>query len=274
MSNLVNLAVNVNGVETNPPQASTYGDAVLKGLPTTPNVARGIYYQTGIGVTNNAKFHICEPFGAPATRNNYKYLGNGKRIPNVSLGAPGLEIGILLKSSAMQELIGKIRKVIEDALVTDSISPILGQIKAAASYIASVLKQINYYLTKYIEAAAFLIAAEKYINSLITFIKSLPTLLATALKECLDALTNSLAYALTSNNTVNSGGILQQVKDLQSNLDLAQSATQQVISGANQIVNNFNNIPQSLNAGSNILINAITNIKNNPPKPIVNVNII
>lgn len=274
MSNLVNLAVNVNGVETNPPQASTYGDAVLKGLPTTPNIARGVYFQTGIGVSNSAKFHICEPFGAPSVRNNYTSLGNGKRIPNVSLGAPGLQIGILLKSSAMQEIIGKIRKAIEEALITDSFSPIIGQIRAAATYIASVLKQINYYLTKYIEAAAYLIAAERYINTLITFIKSLPALLAAALAECLQALTNALAYALTTNVTIDSGGILQQVRDLQSNLDLAQSATQQVIDGANQIVNNFNTIPQSSTAGSNVLINAINNIKNNPPKPIVNVNII
>jgi hypothetical protein len=274
MSNFVNLAINVNGVETNPPQASTYGDATLKGLPTTPNIGRGIYFQTGLGVSNNAKFHICEPFGAPVERNNYKYLGNGKRIPNVSLGAPGLEIGVLLKSAAMQEIIGKIRKAIEDALVTDALSPVVTQIKAAAKYIVEVLKDINFFLTQYIEAAALLIAAEKYINGLITFIKSLPALLAAALKECLDALTNSLAYALTSNSTIDSGGVLQQVRDLQSNLALAESATQQVINGANEIVNNFNTIPQSISAGSNALIAAINSIKNNPPKPIVNVNII
>ena len=174
----------------------------------------------------------------------------------------------------MQEIIGKIRKAIEDALVTDALSPVVTQIKAAAKYIVEVLKDINFFLTQYIEAAALLIAAEKYINGLITFIKSLPALLAAALKECLDALTNSLAYALTSNSTIDSGGVLQQVRDLQSNLALAESATQQVINGANEIVNNFNTIPQSISAGSNALIAAINSIKNNPPKPIVNVNII
>ena len=85
MATIVNLALtqtnpsNYNSISENvPPEVRNVGDAILKGNATISNLARGLIANTGIAFSNSNVFHICEPFGAPATKNVTRYSLNSK----------------------------------------------------------------------------------------------------------------------------------------------------------------------------------------------------
>jgi hypothetical protein len=64
-----------------------------------------------------------------------------------------------------------------------------------------------------------------------------------------------------------------QIATMTQYITMAKSATEQVIAGAQQIAEDIKNIPTGISAASDILASSISNIKNNPPKPQVVVNI-
>jgi hypothetical protein len=265
---IVNLAAtqtnpsNYNSIgESVPPSVRNIGDAVIAGVSTIPNLARGIIANTGIAFSNSNVFHICEPFGSVATKNTTRYGLNSKgqvqKIIQPNIGTPVLKMGILLKSAAMQAIIAQIRALIEDAL--GLASPLIQLIKDVAAYIAGKLEIVNYVLRVYNAIALTIVIVEQYINALIKFIASLPLLIANALGECVRLLAAGLANALSGSLNISSGGLLSQYQQLQSNLANAQSLTEQAASGAQSIVTNISNLGSNL---SNNITSAVSTVQN------------
>ena len=248
--------------ESNPPAARNIGDAVVVGNATTPNLARGITTNTGIAFSNSNVFHICEPFGYPATKNTSRYTinpatGQVIKIPQPSIGTPVLKLGILLKSATVQKIISDIRSTIENALGT--VSPILQAIQAAGAYIANILKTVNYLLKVYNAVVATVVIVEQYINTIINFIASLPLVIANALAECVSLLANALAGAISGSININTGGLLSQAQQLSTNIATAVSYTSQAVAGANTITTNISNLKS--NIGNNV-ISGVSTIQN------------
>jgi hypothetical protein len=115
MATIVNLALtqtnpsDYNSIGENvPPEVRNIGDAILKGNATISNLARGLIANTGIAFSNSNVFHICEPFGAPATKNVTRYSLNSKgqvvKISQTSLGTPVLKMDILLNAEKVDAL--------------------------------------------------------------------------------------------------------------------------------------------------------------------------
>ena len=323
----VNIADTVyshkNGnVELYPPQASLLGDAMIQGMQTVSNLARGVLeYKaeipkptdpstiTALGVqggvasaldparptqsatakiinsaaatpivnsinfNNKNQLHICEPIGVMPTKNLFITNIEGIQVPNLQLGAPAIELSILFKSADVQKVLREIREKIESAF-GDAASPLITQVKEAAKYIANVLKEINRILKLYIITALLIVQVEQFISLCIKFITSLPAIFARAFAECLQLLRNALAAALTF---VVGGDVFSdlrnQIATVQRYVALATAATEQVVAGAQQIAEDIQNIPTGISAASDILASSISNIKNNPPKPQVIVNI-
>lgn len=278
---------NYGAVEDTPPTSRFYGDGSLKGFQTVPNIARGvleytakapngntIQIVTSINFANKHQHHLCEPVGLPNPKRTTITTADGLEVPNLALGAPALELSIILKSADVQKVLKDIRNAIE-GLFGDGIGgPLFTKFKQAANTIATVLKEINRIIRIYVVNALLIVQVEKYISLLIQFITSLPAIFATALAECLTALKNALASALTFVlPDVGTGGLLGEIQKLQSNLALAENATKQVIAGAEQIVTDIQNIPTGINAAVDILSTSLSDIKNAVPKPIVNVSI-
>jgi hypothetical protein len=309
-------------IELNPPQASLLGDAMIQGMQTVSNIARGVLeYKaeipkpvdpatiTALGVqggvaaaldptrptrsatakiidsatstpivnsinfNNKNQLHICEPLGVMPTKNMYITNVEGIQVPNIQLGAPAIELNILFHSADVQKLLTEIREKIESAF-GDASSPVLTQIKAAAKYIAGVLKKINRILKMYIITALLIVQVEQFISLCIKFITSLPAIFAKAFAECLTMLKQALAAALS----FAIGGdvfseLRNQVATITQYVALAKAATEQVVAGAQQIAQDLANIPQGISAASDILANSFADFKNNPPKPVVNVSI-
>ena len=267
MATIVNLALtqinpsNYNSISENvPPEVRNVGDAILKGNATISNLARGLIANTGIAFSNSNVFHICEPFGSPATKNVTRYSLNSKgkvvKISQTSLGTPVLKIDILLKSAAMQSVIAAIRSTIENAL--GLASPLIQLIKDIASYIAGILEVVNYVLSIYNDIVVTIIQVQQYINLILKFIASLPLLIANALSECVRLLAAGLASALSGSLNISTGGLLSQYQQLQANLSAAQTYTQQVADGAKDIVNNVSNLGGDL---SNNITTAVSTVQ-------------
>jgi hypothetical protein len=265
---IVNLAVtqtnssSFNSLsESVPPEVRNIGDAIIKGNATISNLARGIIANTGIAFSNSNVFHICEPFGAPATKNVNRYSLNSKgqvvKISQTSLGTPVLKMDILLKSATMQTIIAQIRGLIEDAL--GLASPLVQLIKDVASYIAGILEVVNYVLSIYNDIVVTIIQVQQYINLILKFIASLPLLIANALSECVRLLAAGLASALSGSLNISTGGLLTQYQQLQSNLAAAQTYTQQVADGAKDIATNASNLGGNL---SNNITSAVSTVQN------------
>lgn len=309
-------------VELNPPQASLLGDAMVQGIQTVSNIARGVLeykaqlpkpvdpatisalgVQGGvasaldptrptrsatakiidsatstpivnsINFNNKTQLHICEPLGVlPAKKTSIINI-EGIEVPNLQLGAPALQLNVLFHSAEVQKVITEFREKIEAAF-GDAASPIISQIKEAAKYIAGKLKEINRILKVYIITALLIVQVEQFISLCIKFITSLPALFAKAFAECLQMLRDALAAALSfavGGNIFSE--LTNQIATLKQYISLAQSATEQVVAGAQQIAADIQNIPKGISAASDILASAIADIKNNPPKPVVNVSI-
>jgi len=255
-------ANNYNSIgESVPPAVRNIGDAIIAGVSTIPNLARGIIANTGIAFSNSNVFHICEPFGAPAIKNTTRYGFNAKgqvrKIPQTSLGTPVLKMDILLKSATMQAIIAQVRALIEDAL--GLASPLIQMIKDVAAYIAGKLEIVNYVLRIYNDIVLTIVIVEQYINTIINFIATLPFLIANALSECVRLLAAGLANALSGSLNISSGGLLSQYQQLQSNLANAQALTQQAASGAQSIVTNASNLGSNL---SNNITSAVSTVQN------------
>ena len=247
--------------ETVPPAVRNIGDAILAGTATVPNLARGIIANTGIAFSNSNVFHICEPFGGIAkinpTRSILNTKGQVRQIPQTALGNPVLKLDILLKSAVMQQIIADIRSGIENLLGTAS--PILDAIKAAATYVASILKTVNYVISIYTEVVATVVLVESYINTILNFIASLPLIISRALSECVALLSAGLANALTGALNINTGGLLAQAQQLSNNIATAQAYTQQAIAGANTITTNISTLGSTF---SNNITSSITSVQN------------
>jgi phage-related protein len=272
MATIVNLALtqknqsNYNSIYENvPPEVRNVGDAILKGNATISNLARGLIANTGIAFSNSNVFHICEPFGAPATKNVTRYSLNSKgkvvKISQTSLGTPVLKMDILLKSAAMQAIITAIRSAIENAL--GLASPLIQLIKDVASYIAGILEVVNYIISIYNDIVITIIQVIQYINLILKFIASLPLLIANALSECVRLLAAGLASALTGSLNIDTGGLLTQYQLLKDNLAAAQSYTQQIGDGVNDIITNVSNLGDNLSNNITTAVDTVTNSLSN-----------
>jgi hypothetical protein len=260
---------NYNSVyETLPPSVTNVGDAIIKGQVSISNLARGLIANTGIAFTNANGFHICEPFGAPATimstrftRNNF---GGLTKIPQAAFGSPVLKLGVLLKSSIIQQIIQQIRSFIENQLFS-AVSPITQAIRDAASYVANILKTVNYLLQIYNTVVAQVIIVEQYINQILNWIASLPLAISAALSECVRLLAAGLAAALSGALNISTGGLLAQAAALQRNIATAQAYTSQAVSGAQAITTNIsnlgNNFANNVTAATQTVQNSLLNAK-------------
>jgi len=313
---------NNGNVELNPPQASLLGDAMIQGMQTVSNLARGVLeYKAeipkpvdpatiqalgvqgavasaldtsrpkqsatakiidsasatpivnSINFNNKNQLHICEPLGLMPAKNMYITTVDGIQVPNLQLGAPAIELSVLFKSADVQKVLREIREKIESAF-GDASSPLITQIREAAKYIANVLKEINRILKIYVITALLIVQVEQFISLCIKFITSLPAIFARAFAECLEMLKNALAAALSFAVGADVFSDLRnQIATMTQYITMAKSATEQVIAGAQQIAEDIKNIPTGISAASDILASSISNIKNNPPKPQVVVNI-
>ena len=244
--------------------------SVLSETTTSNTSTKKVNIVTSINFANKHQHHLCEPVGIPLPKRRTITV-NGIEVPNLQLGAPALELSIILKSSEVQAELKKIRSAIEGALGDTFNTPLVTQFREAAAYIASVIKEINRVIKIYVINALLIVQVERYISLLIQFITSLPAIFARALAECLVALRNALASALSvALPDVGTGGLLGQIRSLQSNIAAAEYATKQVIAGAEQIVTDIQNIPTGIDAAVDILTSTISNIQSNPPKPVVN----
>ena len=247
------------------PTVRNIGDGTVIGDATIPKLTRGITENTGIAFSNSNVFHICEPFGMPATKNTSRYIldanNNVVKYPTVGLGVPVLKMNILLKSATVQQIISNIRSAIENALGT--VSPILQAIKAAGTYIANILKTVNYILKIYNQVVATIIIVEQYINTIINFIASLPLVIANALAECVTLLSNALSGALTGSLNINTGGLLAQAQQLSTNIATAVSYTNQAASGATSIANNLSSLGGNLSNNVTLAVSTVQNTLTN-----------
>jgi hypothetical protein len=246
--------------------------SVLSGTTTSNTSTKKVNIVTSINFSNKHQHHLCEPVGIPQPKRTTITTVDGIEVPNLQLGAPALELSIILKSAEVQAELKKIRSAIEGALGDTFSTPLVTQFREAAAYIASVIKEINRIIKIYIINALLIVQVERYISLLIKFITSLPAIFAQALAECLTALRNALASALSVViPNVGTGGLFGQIQALQRNIAVAENATRQVIAGAEQIVTDIGNIPKGIDAAVDILTSTLSNIQSNPPKPVVNV---
>jgi hypothetical protein len=93
------------------------------------------------------------------------------------------------------------------------------------------------------------------------------------LAECITAIKNAIASALSISLGFNTGGLLAEIQALQANITLAEQATQAVIAGAEAIGQSLDNFSETQDASINNMLNVIRSAVNKPSKPIVNVTI-
>jgi len=261
-------------IEKNPPSTGFITDAQIQGIQKTANTFRGIFNGSLSG-TNRPSFHFCEPFSSPLPKNTQMVLGrSGIRVPNLALGAPVLQLEAFIKSSKFQQIVQAIREIVTKALTALGLTgPLATSIVEIARYIAEKLRYINKLIETYVVGALLLAQVERYIAALINFVARLPEIIAKALAECITAIKNAIASALSVTLGLDTGGLLGEIQALQRNIALAQQATQEVVAGAEAIGQSLENFGTSLDSSVNNMMNVIKNAVNKPAQPIVNVTI-
>jgi|688.fasta_scaffold02131_14 hypothetical protein len=260
-------------IEKNPPSTGFITDAQIEGLQKTADVFRGIF-SGALSANNRPGFHFCEPFSSPLPRNTQMTLRNGVKVPNLQLGAPVLQLEAFIKSSKFQQIVQAIREIVSKALTALGLTgPLATSITEIARYIAEKLRYINKLIETYIVGAALLAQVERYIATLINFVARLPEIIGRALAECITAIKNAIASALSISLGFNTGGLLAEIQALQANITLAEQATQAVIAGAEAIGQSLDNFSETQDASINNMLNVIRSAVNKPSKPIVNVTI-
>jgi hypothetical protein len=273
---------NAGAVETNPPKASYLGDVAAAGESMVSNIARGVQsynikgktIATGINFANRNQHHICEPVGIAQPKRRTITTMDGIEVPNLALGSPALELSILFKSAEVQKFLSDLRKSIEDAFSVTG-GPLLDTIKNAAKYILEKIREINRIIKTYVVLALLIVQVEQWVSLLLKFIASLPKIFADAFAECVVALKNAIQNALTfailpQDNTAR---LLKEISNLQKNLTLAEQATQAVVAGFEQIQLDVENLSSGIDLATDTLTSVFSNVKNNPPKPVVNVSL-
>jgi phage-related protein len=260
-------------IEKNPPSTGFITDAQIEGLQKTASTFRGIF-NGALSANNRPGFHFCEPFSSPLPKNTQITLRNGVRVPNLALGNPVLQLEAFIKSSKFQQIVQAIRAIVQSALTALGLTgPLATSITEIARYIAEKLRYINKLIETYIVGAALLAQVERYIAALINFVARLPEIIGQALAECITAIKNAIASALSTTLGFNTGGLLGEIQALQRNITLAEQATQAVVAGAEAIGQSLDNFNQTADASVNNMLNVIKNAVNKPSKPIVNVTI-
>lgn len=273
---------NQGAVETNPPKASYLGDVAAAGESMVSNIARGVQsynikgktIATGINFANRNQHHICEPVGVVQPKRRTITTMDGIEVPNLALGSPALELSILFKSAEVQKFLSDIRSAIEGAFSVAG-GPLLDTIKNAAKYILEKIREINRIIKTYVVLALLIVQVEQWVSLLLKFIASLPAIFAEAFAECVTALKNAIQNALTfailpEDNTTR---LLAEISNLQKNLALAEQATQAVVAGFEQIQLDVENLSSGIDLATDTLTSVFSNIKTNPPKPVVNVSL-
>ena len=185
-----------------------------------------------------------------------------------------LQLEAFIKSSKFQQIVQAIRAIVQSALTALGLTgPLATSITEIARYIAEKLRYINKLIETYIVGAALLAQVERYIAALINFVARLPEIIGQALAECITAIKNAIASALSTTLGFNTGGLLGEIQALQRNITLAEQATQAVVAGAEAIGQSLDNFNQTADASVNNMLNVIKNAVNKPSKPIVNVTI-
>ncbi len=261
-------------IEKNPPTAGFITDAQIQGLQKTADTFRGVF-GGNLDPKNRPGFHFCEPFSTPLPKNTQMVLGrSGLRVPNLALGAPVLQLEAFMKSSKFQQIVQAIRELVSKALTALGLTgPLATSVVEIGRYIAEKLRYINKLIETYVVGALLLAQVERYIASLITFVSKLPEIIARALAECINAIKNAIASALSTTLGFNTGGLLGEIQALQRNIALAEQATQAVVAGAEQIGQSLDNFGTSFDSSVNNMIGVIRSAVNTPSKPIVNVTI-
>lgn len=261
-------------VEKNPPSAGFFTDAQIEGIQKTANTFRGVF-NGALSPDNRPSFHFCEPFSSPLPKNTQMVLGrSGLKVPNLALGNPVLQLEAFIKSSKFQQIVQAIRTIVQSALNALGISgPLATSITEIARYIAEKLRYINKLIETYVVGALLLAQVERYIATLINFVAKLPELIGKALAECIAAIKNAIASALSVTLGFNTGGLLGEIQALQKNITLAEQATQAVVAGAEAIGQSLDNFSETVDSSVNNMLNVIKNAVNKPASPIVNVTI-
>lgn len=261
-------------IEKNPPSTGFFTDAQIEGIQKTANTFRGVF-NGALAANNRPGFHFCEPFSAPLPKNTTMTLGrSGIKVPNLALGNPVLQLEAFIKSSKFQQIVQTIREIVSKALTALGFTgPLATSITETARYIAEKLRYINKLIETYVIGAQLLAQVERYVASLINFIARVPEIIGKALAECIQAIRNAIASALSTTLGLNTGGLLGEIQALQRNIALAEQATQAVVAGAEAIGQSLDNFGTSLDSSVNNMLNVIKDAVNKPARPIVNVTI-
>lgn len=260
-------------IEKTPPSTGFITDAQIEGIQKTANTFRGVF-NGALSANNRPGFHFCEPFSTPLPKNTQMTLRSGIRVPNLALGNPVLQLEAFIKSSKFQQVVQAIRTAVQAALSALGLTgPLATSITEVARYIAEKLRYINKLIETYIVGAALLAQVERYIAALINLVARLPEIIGQALAECISAIQNAIASALSTTLGFNTGGLLGEIQALQRNITLAEQTTQSVVAGAEAIGRSLDNFSEAADTSVNNMLNVIRNAVNKPVKPIANVTI-
>lgn len=269
----INQDGQVYTIEKNPPSTGFITDTQIEGLQKTANSFRGMF-NGALSPDNRPSFHFCEPFSYPIPKNTQMTLRGGIKVPNLALGAPVLQLEAFIKSSKFQSIVQTIREIVSKALTALGLTgPLPQSILDAARYIAEKIRYINKIIETYVVGALLLAQVERYVASLIDFIAKLPAIVGQALAECIQAIKKAIAAALSTTGTIDTGGLLGEIQALQRNIQFAEQATQQVISGAEAIVTSIDTFETNLDSSINSMVQTIRNAANVKARPITNVTI-
>ena len=104
--------------EPNPPKIVAEADAIIAGFPTVPQLARGSIANTSIALSNADIWHICDPKSRVA-------------------------LFLATKNSELNQELQAIRDKIVSALIGDTVSPVITDIKAFVKDALAYCMQLN-----------------------------------------------------------------------------------------------------------------------------------
>ena len=210
--------------EPNPPKIVAEADAIIAGLPTVPQLARGSIANTSIALSNADIWHICDPKSSMA-------------------------FFLATKNAELNQAIQQIRDKLVTALIGDGTSPVITAIKQFVKDALAVLKVISNvltYINEQIKAAKDLIAE---VNFFVNIVKTLPQRVAATLTQCLVLLQNALKKATTFVAGPELTELITTTKDIINQSNQAVAGVKGLSTDLNGLQSNLASVPSALSKG-------------------------
>jgi len=210
--------------EPNPPKTVAPADAILAGTSTVMQLARGSIANTSIALSNADIWHICDPKSRVA-------------------------LFLATKNSELNQELQAIRDKIVSALIGDTVSPVITDIKAFVKDALAVLKKISKileYVNEQIIAAKAFIAE---LNFFLNVVKSLPQRVAATLTQCLALLQNALKKATTFAASPELTELITTTKTIINQSNQAVAGVNSLGTDLNGLQSNLASVPSALSKG-------------------------